>query len=192
MSLGRGHEKPIYTVGGTPIRGHGLGPDRFSMIVPDGILGLDRKSASPSRQANKRRRLNRNDYESSADPEDLQSPTSWTRVTLASTHGSDSEMTEFEEESSGGSVSADTSCGLHIAKHQSEMRGNDNDPESRTPEASARKTQDTSMPSPLQNACAFRDKAPKPKVPPVQTNRTSTEMRTGDDKGCAVTPVANL
>lgn len=89
------YQKPSYTINGTPIREHGLKRDRFSMIVPGGIPGLERKSSSPSRQANKRRRVQRNDYESSAEPEELRLPTPGYRPTLTSASTTDSELTEF-------------------------------------------------------------------------------------------------
>jgi len=140
------HKKPTYTIDGTPIREHGLKRDRFSMIVPDSAPGVARKSSSPSRQANKRRRVDRNDYESSAEPEELQLPTSWHQPAPTSAYTTESEMTEFVEEGSTGSLNADIGSDAQTYADEDELRRDTDDNESLTPEPSVRETRNSSTP----------------------------------------------
>jgi hypothetical protein len=185
------HE-PTYTINGTPIREHGLGPDKFSMIVPDGRLRLERRSSSPSRRANKRRRVDRNEYESSAEPEDQQLPVSCHQSTPTSMYISDSEMTEFEEEGTSGSTSANFSCGMQTPIDQGELRSSPNGPESLTSEASVRETPTSTTPSQLQSACATRDMTSDSKTPPLQTNSPLVDVRVEIDEGGAQMSVVDF
>lgn len=158
------HKKPKYTIHGTPIREHGLKRDRFSMIVPDGAPGAVRKSSSPSRQARKRRRVDENDSETSAEPEELRLPTPWHQPAPASTYTTDSEMTEFVEEGPSGSPDADCGSDANTRTDEDELRSNADDLERLTPEPSVRETRNSPTPSPLQSACASQDAASDPNI----------------------------
>jgi hypothetical protein len=177
------HKKPTYTIDGTPIREHGLKRDRFSMIVPDGAPGVVRKSSSPSRQANKRRRMDRNDYESLAEPEELQSPTPGHQSAPTSAYMTDSEMTELVEEDPSGSLNADIGSDAQTHADEDEMRSNTDETESLTPEPSVRESRNSSTQSSLQSTRASRDTASNSSVPPTQTNCSPVETRTERDAG---------
>jgi hypothetical protein len=192
MSSQAEHKKPKYTIDGTPIREHGLKRDRFSMIVPDGAPGIVRKSSSPSRQAGKRRRVNRNGYESSTEPEDLRLPVSCHQSTPTSMYRSDSEMTDSEEESISGSASANSSCGMQTSINQGGSRSSTNGPDGLTSEASVRDRPTSMTPSPLQSACATRDVASDPKIPPLKTNSLLVYVRTENDQGGVRMSVADF
>jgi hypothetical protein len=186
------HKKPTYSIGGTPIREHGLKRDRFSMIVPDGAPGVVRKSSSPSRRATKRRRVGAVNNEDSVEPEELQVPMSWHQTGPSSTYGSESEMTEFEEESSSGSVSASTGSDPQTPVGEDGLRSNTNDAESVTAEASVRETPNPSTPSPLESAYATRSEASGPKISSLQTNSTSMETRIENNEGHVHVAVADF
>jgi hypothetical protein len=186
------HKKLVHTINGTPIQEHGLRPDKFSMIVPAAIPRLERRSSSPSRQANKRRKVDRNEHESSAQPEDTQLPVSCHQSTPTSMYGSDSEMTEFQEESTSGSASANLSCGMQTPIDQGESPSGTDGPESLTSEASVRETPTSFTPSPLQSACATRDVGSDPEIPPLHTNSLLVDVRTESDEGGAQMSVADF
>jgi hypothetical protein len=129
---------PAYTVDGIRIREHGLKPDKHNMNVPDDAPRFVRKSSSPRRQVDKRRRVNKDNYESSAGPEELQLPVLWHQSVPASTYRSDSEMAEFDEESLGDFVSANSDYDLQTAMSEVGLRRTTVDAECRTPEVSIR------------------------------------------------------
>jgi hypothetical protein len=184
-------KKPIYTINGTPIREYGLAPDQFSMIVPGSTSGLEPKSPSPSRQANKRRRLERNDHEGLARTEDSQMPESCHQTLFMPTYISDSEMTELEEESSGGSMSAGISTDLQAPMDQSELRSHINNAKSTSPGESGRETPNSSTPFQLQCACASHDVMADTAISPLLQDDMSAEMQTENHEGGAYMSVAD-
>jgi hypothetical protein len=181
------HKKPTYTINGTPIREHGLKRDRFSMIIPEGAPEVVRKSSSPSRRANKRRRVGTVDHDGPVEPEERQLPLLWHQPALPSTYRSDS----FEEHL-GGSVSANVGYDLQTPMGEDKSRSNTNDAESSTSEALVRETPSSFTPPPLQSAYTFRDVASDPKIPPVQKNNTLVEMSTENDERGARTSVTDF
>lgn len=184
--------KPIYTINGTPIREYGLAPDQFSMIVPGGTSGLEPKSPSPSRQANKRRRLEGTHHEGLARTEDSQVPESCHQNISMPTYISDSEMTELEEENSVGSMSAKPSTDLRTSMDQSELRSHINNAKCTSPEESVRETPNSSMPSQLQCACASHNVMADTAISHFPQDDMSAEMQTENHEGGAYASVADF
>jgi hypothetical protein len=90
----------VYTIDGTPIRNYGLERDDFGMIVPQGAPGVVRESSSPAVQASKRRKITKNPRDSSSESENLPATLSSQQRNSTPAYTTNSEMTDFEEESS--------------------------------------------------------------------------------------------
>jgi hypothetical protein len=101
-------------------------------------------------------------------------------------------MTEFEEESPSGSVSANIGCDLQTPVSEEELRSDTSDAENPTPEASVRQTPNPFTLSPLQSAYVSRDVASDPKIHPLQMDNTLVEMWTENDEGGAHMFVADF
>jgi hypothetical protein len=90
----------VYIIDGTPIRNYGLERDVFGMIVPHGAPGVVRESSSPTVQASKRRKITKNSHDSSSESENLPATLSSQQRNSTPAYTTNSEMTDFEEESS--------------------------------------------------------------------------------------------
>ena len=100
-------EDRVYTIGGTPIRNYGLERDDFGMIVPHGAPGVVLESPSPTIQASKRRKVTKDPRGSPGESEDLPVALPSQQCSSTPAYTTDSEMTDFEE---------DSSCGLTIVE----------------------------------------------------------------------------
>jgi hypothetical protein len=181
----------MFTIGGTPIQEHGLASDRFGMIVPDSTSRSELKSTIPNRQANKRRRMNRNDHMSSAETEDLQVSDSCHQPAFASTYRSDSELTEFEEETFAGSAGANSGCSLQTPIGRSGLRSDVNDAQNLTPEASVREITYSFITSPVQSASRSHDAMSDMAISPPQNN-VSAGIQTEGYEGDAYTSLVDF
>jgi hypothetical protein len=95
----QGNKGKAYTIAGTPIHSFGLEQDDHGMIVPRGKPGVIRESSSPAVQANKRRKTANVVHDSPREAEDLLVTSPLQQPTASSPPTTESEMTEFEEES---------------------------------------------------------------------------------------------
>jgi hypothetical protein len=86
------------TIAGTPIRKYGLETDKYGMIVPRGVPGINRDTSSPTYQASKRRKMEHNTFECRGSKDLATAPTS-PRLNSPSISTPVSELTQFEEES---------------------------------------------------------------------------------------------
>jgi hypothetical protein len=102
----------VYTIGGTPIRNYGLERDDFGMIVPHGALGIVSESSSPTIQANKHCAIMKDLHDSSDESEDLPVTLSSQQCSSTPLYTTDSEMTDFEEDSSDDLTSVESDRGV--------------------------------------------------------------------------------
>jgi hypothetical protein len=102
----------VYTISGTPIRNYGLERDDFGMVVPCGAPGVVSESSSPTIQANKRRKVTKDPHDSSGESDDLPVSFSSQQCSPTPPHTTDSEMSDFEKDSSDGLTSAESDHGV--------------------------------------------------------------------------------
>jgi hypothetical protein len=86
------------TIARIPTREYGLETDKYGMIIPHGVPGINRDTSSPTHQASKRRKLGQNTFKRRGSKNLATAPTS-PRFNSASISTPVSELTQFGEES---------------------------------------------------------------------------------------------
>jgi hypothetical protein len=105
-------EDRVFTISGTLIRNYGLERDDFGMIVPHGAPGVVPGSPSPTIQASKRRKIAKDSRDTSGRSEDLPMTLLSQQCSFTPAYTTDSEMTDFEEDSSDDLTSAESDHGI--------------------------------------------------------------------------------
>jgi hypothetical protein len=122
-------EDGVYTIGGTPIRNYGLERDDFGMIVPHDAPGVVPKSPSPIVQARKRRKVMKSPRDSSGESGNLPVALSSQQCSSTPAYTTDSEMTDFEEDSSDDLISVEADRGVPDFTGNDRLQGSRNNVE---------------------------------------------------------------
>lgn len=94
-----------------PIKSYGLEKDDFGMIVPSSAPGVICQTESPCSDARKRRKLASPSIAGLNDTENQPTTLATQQLAPVSASATDSEITEFEDDTCDGTIDEDTNCG---------------------------------------------------------------------------------